>query len=240
LLNEQGHLDFDQVRKSLPALKNVLVPSLTAALKAIPVPPIKNDDEKYALEVTNLSLAAQDLIPDNIRLHFANDIYFDFSGSNKDRFDSALSLSLNDFTAKLVDLRFKYERKKMPKMTDEGVADIEIAGMTLSFRWLMEKNNEKLTFTCEKVSVEIRELNTTVKEAQHKMLDKIALKFFNTQIRQGIERSTEQALKERLGKFEIDSSSGVPIKEQIKIGASGVVNKAEQAAGSSTSAQPTL
>eukprot|EP01103_Thecamoeba_quadrilineata_P017049 TRINITY_DN58_c0_g1_i2.p1 TRINITY_DN58_c0_g1~~TRINITY_DN58_c0_g1_i2.p1 ORF type:complete len:667 (+),score=161.90 TRINITY_DN58_c0_g1_i2:80-2002(+) len=237
MLNEKGQLDFGQVRKSLPALKNVLIPSLTAALKTIPVPPIKSDDEKYALEVSNLSLAAQDLVPDNVRLHFANDLYFDFSGSGNDRFDSALSLALNDFHATLRDLQFKYERKKMPKMTDAGVADIEISGMTLRFRWLMEKNNEKLTFTCDKVRVQIRDLNTTVKEAQHKMLDKIALRLFNTQIKRGIEQSTEKALKERLGRFEIDTSTGVPVAEQLKMGASGVVGKAEQIANTST--QPT-
>jgi hypothetical protein len=234
MLNEKGQLDFGQVRRSLPALKNVLIPSLTAALKTIPVPPIKSDDEKYALEVSNLSLAAQDLVPDNVRLHFANDLYFDFSGSGNDRFDSALSLALNDFHATLRDLQFKYERKKMPKMTDAGVADIEISGMTLRFRWLMEKNNEKLTFTCDKVRVQIRDLNTTVKEAQHKMLDKIALRLFNTQIKRGIEQSTEKALKERLGKFEIDTSTGVPVAEQLKMGASGVVGKAEQVAHTST------
>jgi len=237
MLNDQGQLDFAQIRRSLPALKNVLIPALTSALKTIPVPPIKSNDEKYALEVSNLSLAAQDLIPDNVHLHFANDVYFDFSGSNKDRFDSVLSLALNDFHATLKDLNFAYERKKMPKMTDAGVADIEIAGMTLKFRWLMEKNNEKLTFTCDKVRVVIRELNTTVKEAQHKMLDKIALKLFNTQIKRGIETSTEKALKERLGRFEIDTSSGVPLKDQIKMGASGVVNKTEQAAHASGTAQ---
>jgi len=240
MLNEKGQLDFGQVRRSLPALKNVLIPSLTAALKTIPVPPIKSDDEKYALEVSNLSLAAQDLIPDNVQLHFANDIFFDFSGSGADRFDSALSLNLNEFHATLKDLNFAYERKKMPKMTDAGVADIAIAGMTLKFRWLMEKNNEKLTFTCDKVRVTIRELTTNVKEAQHKMLDKIALRLFNTQIKRGIEQSTEKALKERLGKFEIDSSTGVPLKEQIKMGASGVMNKAEQATStSSASTVPT-
>jgi hypothetical protein len=238
MLNDKGQLDFGQIRRSLPALKNVLIPALTTALKTIPIPPIKSDDEKYALEVSNLSLAAQELIPENVRLHFANDIFFDFSGSNEDRFDSALSLSLNDFHATLRDLHFSYERKKMPKMTDSGVADIEIAGMTLKFRWLMEKQHEKLTFTCDKVRVQIRELNTNVKEAQHKTLDKIALRLFNTQIKRGIEESTEKALKERLGKFEIDSSSGVPIKEQIKMGASGIMNKADQAT-SSSSAQPT-
>jgi len=70
------------------------------------------------------------------------------------------------------------------------------------------------------------------------MLDKIALKLFNTQIKRGIETSTEKALKERLGKCEIDTSTGVPLKEQIKMGASGVVNKAEQAASSSGNTQP--
>jgi hypothetical protein len=218
MLNEKGQLDFGQVRKSLPALKNVLIPTLTSALKTIPVPPIKTDDEKFFLEVTNLSLSAQDLVPENLRLHFANDLYFDFSGSGNDRFDSALSLSMNEFHATLRDLSFRYERKKMPRMTDEGTADIEIAGMILKFRWLMEKDQEKLTFVCDKVRCQIRELNTNVKEAQHKILDKLALKLFNSQIKRGIEQSTEKALKEKLERFTIDTSSSIPLKDQIKMG----------------------
>jgi hypothetical protein len=222
MMNEQGQLDFGQVRRSLPALKNVLIPTLTSALKTIPVPPIKSDDEKYSIEVSNLSLAAQDLIPENLNLHFANDLYFDFSGNNHDRFDSALSLKMNDFHATLKDLNFRYERKKMPRMTDEGVADIEITGMSLHVRWLMEKDQNKLTFTCDKVRVEMRELNTNVKQAQHKILDKLALRLFNTQIKRGIVESSEKALKERLQKFSIDTSSSVPVKEQLKMGAEAV------------------
>jgi len=216
MLNEKGQLDFGQVRRSLPALKNVLIPTLTSALKTIPVTPVQSDDEKYYVEVNNLSLAAQDLVPDNLRLHFANDLYFDFSGSNNDKFDSALSVSLNEFQAELKDFSFKYERKKMPKMTDQGVADIEIVGMTLKFRWRMEKENEKLTFYCDKVGCQIRQLNTNIKESQHKILNKLALKLFNTQIKRGIEQSIEKALKEKLSQFSIDTSSGVPVKEQLK------------------------
>jgi hypothetical protein len=200
----------------LPALKNVLIPTLTAAIKTIPVTPVRSEDEKYFIEISNLSVAAQDLVPENLSLHFANDLYFDFSGSNADRFDSALSVSINEFKATLKDMRFKYERKKMPKMTDEGVADIEVVGMTLKFRWLMEKEHEKLTFTCDKVRCQIRELNTNIKEAQHKILDKIALRLFNTQIRRSIEQSIETALKEKLSKFSIDTSSGIPVKDQLK------------------------
>jgi hypothetical protein len=218
MLNEKGQLDFGQVRNSLPALKNVLIPAITSALKTIPVPPIKSDDEKYFLEVTNLSLSAHDLVPENLRLHFTNDLYFDFSGSGNDRFDSALSLTMSEFHANLRDLRFKYEKKKMPRMTDEGIADIEIDGMTLKFRWLMEKDQEKLTFTCDKVRCKIRELNTDVKEAQHKILDKLAIRFFNTQIKHGIEQSTETELMEKLKRFTIDTSSSISWKDQIKMG----------------------
>jgi hypothetical protein len=176
-------------------------------LKTIPVTPIHSDDDKYTIDVSNLALSAEELLPENANIHFANDLFFDFSGHGNDRFDSTLSLALNDFTTTLKDLNFRYERKKMPKMTDAGVLDIAIKGTSIRLRWKMEKVEDRISFNIDKVRCTMRELNTTVKEAQHKILDRFALKMFNTQIKKAIELAVEKALRERLEKFSINTTT---------------------------------
>jgi hypothetical protein len=207
MCNEKGQIDFGTIRNSLPALKNVLVPALIQALKTIPVTPIHSDDEKYTIDVTNLALSADELLPENANIHFANDLFFDFSGHGNDHFDSSLSLALNEFTTTLKDLNFHYERKKMPKMSDAGVADISIVGTSIKMRWRMEKIEDRISFNVDKVKCTMRELNTNVKEAQHKILDRLALKIFNTQIKRSIELAVEKALRERLEKFSVNTTT---------------------------------
>lgn len=207
MLNDKGQIDFGSIRTSLPALKNVLVPALTQALKTIPVSPIHSDDEKYVLDVSNIALSADELLPENANIHFANDLFFDFSGHANDRFDSTLSLALNDFTTTLRDLNFHYERKKIPRMSDAGVLDIAAKGTSIRLKWTMEKIGDRISFNIAKVKCTMRELNTTVKEAQHKFLDRFALKMFNTQIKRSIEASMEKALRERLEKFSLNTTT---------------------------------
>jgi hypothetical protein len=207
MCNEKGQIDFGTIRNSLPALKNVLVPALTQALKTIPVTPIHSDDEKYTIDVSNLALSANELLPDNANIHFTNDLFFDFSGHANDRFDSALTILLNDFTTTLKDLNFHYERKKIPRMSDAGVADISIVGTNIKIKWRMEKIDDHLSFNVDKVKCTMRELNTNVKEAQHKILDRLALKLFNNQIKKSIEIAVEKALRDRLEKFTINTTT---------------------------------
>eukprot|EP01103_Thecamoeba_quadrilineata_P007693 TRINITY_DN17538_c0_g1_i1.p1 TRINITY_DN17538_c0_g1~~TRINITY_DN17538_c0_g1_i1.p1 ORF type:complete len:699 (+),score=184.17 TRINITY_DN17538_c0_g1_i1:38-2134(+) len=207
MLNEKGQIDFGTIRSSLPALKNVLVPAITSALKTVPIPPIHSDDERYTVDITNVSVSSDDILPENATIHFANDIFFDFSGHGNDHFDSTLSLALNEFTTNLKDLNFHYERKKMPRMSDAGVADVTIVGTNIKLRWKMEKVDEHICFQVDKVGCTMRQLNTNVKQAQHKILDKFALKMFNGTIKRSLEQSVEKALREKLEKFTINTTT---------------------------------
>jgi gas vesicle protein len=239
MLNEKGQIDFGTIRNSLPALKNVLLPALTSALKTIPVPPIHSDDERYTIDVSNLSLSAEELLPENANIHFANDLFFDFSGHGNDRFDSSLSLALNDFTTTLKDLNFHYERKKMPKISDAGVADISIVGTSIRLRWKMEKVDDRITFHVDKVKCNMRELNTSVKEAQHKILDRFALKMFNTQIKRAIEQGVEKSLRERLEKFTINTTTS-EISSSVRSAMPNFVKSSSNSSSSSSSTTQNL
>lgn len=215
MTNEKGQLDMMTLKNSLPTLKNVLIPTLTTALRNIPIPPITVDNEKYFLQLSNLSLSAQDLIPEKIRIHFTNDIVFDFSTDGNDRFISKLTVLMRDFNASLHDINFKYDRKKMPQISDFGVADVDISGIDIDIRWRMEMNDSTLCFYIDHVKCLIDTLRTNIKEANHKMLDNIYLTLFSGGMKTNLEETIEETLREKLLEFSIDTQT--PLSEQIPI-----------------------
>lgn len=213
LLNNDGKLDLMSLKQTLPTLKNVLIPTLTAALRNIPIPTITVDNEKMFLQLSNLSLAAKDLIPEKIRIHFTNDILFDFTTEGKDLFVSRLTVLMRDFNASLKDINFKYERKKTPQMSDLGVADLEIQGIQIDIRWRMEMNGSRLCFYVDYAKCVIDEFRTDVKEATHKLLDKIFVSMFKGSMKKNLETTIEDTLREKLLQFSIDTT--VPLSEQL-------------------------
>lgn len=215
LLNDEGKLDLMTLRNAIPTLKNVLIPTLTATLKTIPIPTITVDNEKYFLQLSNLSLDARDFVPEKIRIHFTNDILFDFMNEGKDMFISRLTVLTRDFQALLRDLNFKYERKKMPKISDFGVADVEIVGVDIDIRWKMDMIGSNLWFYVDYIKCEINNVHTDVKEAHHKLLDNIYVRMFNSGLRKSVEQSIESTLREKLFQFSIDTTA--PLSEQIAL-----------------------
>jgi hypothetical protein len=213
LLNNDGKIDMMSLKNTLPTLKNVLIPTITAALRNIPIPSITVDNEKMFLQLSNLALAAKDLIPEKIRIHFTNDILFDFSTDGKDLFISRLTVLMRDFNAFIRDINFKYDRKRTPQISDFGIADVEIQGIHIDIRWRMEMNASRLCFYVDHVKCLIESLRTDIKEANHKMLDNIYLSLFSGGMKRNLETTIEETLREKLLQFSIDTT--VPLAEQL-------------------------
>lgn len=215
-LNKKGDLDLQVLRESLPALRNVLVPTLTSSINKIPIPPIKSDTEKYLFEASNVNFSATDLLPETLMIKLNNLVRFDFSGVGMDRLDSVLIVSLKDFHSHLEDVHFHYERKTMPTITDSGVVDIDVTGTSVKLRWRIEYSEGRLQFLLEDVRCRMTDLNINVKEANHSFLDKIVLRYFNTTIKNRMVHSMEQTLREKLQKISIDTKKNESILDQVK------------------------
>jgi flagellar motor component MotA len=208
-LNKKGQVDLQVLRESLPALRNVLVPTLTSSINKIPIPPIRSENEKYLFEATNVNFAATDLLPETLKIKFNNLVRFDFSGVGMDRLDSELIVSLKDFHSHLEDIHFHYERKTMPTITDHGVVDVDVTGTSVKIRWRIEYAEGRLQFLLESVRCQMTDLNINVKEANHSFLDKFVLRYFNTTIKNRMVHSMEETLREKLQKISIDTKKGL-------------------------------
>jgi hypothetical protein len=215
LLNSSGKMDLQTLRNALPALKNVLIPTLTQAFSSIPIPAINLSNEKYDISLTNINLAAQDLIPEKIRIHFTNDILFDFSPDAKDLFISSLYVKLQDFSAYLKDMNFRYEKKKIPTMTDVGIADVEIIGTTIEIRWRMDMMGQKLCFYVDDCRCITKDFKTSIIESRHMILNKIAMAFMNNTIKRNIEEQVENLIRTKMVQFSIDTT--LPLSDQLPL-----------------------
>jgi hypothetical protein len=215
LLNNSGKLDLQTLRNAVPALKNVLIPTLTQAFSSIPIPPINMNNEKYDTSLTNINIAAADLIPEKIRIHFTNDILFDFSPAARDLFVSSLYVKLQDFGAFIRDMNFRYDRKKMPAITDVGIVDVEIIGTTIEIRWRMDMIGQKLCFYVDDCRCIMKNFKTTIKESRHMVINKIAMSFMNNSIKRNIEETVENIIRTKLVEFSIDTS--LPLSEQLPL-----------------------
>jgi len=211
--NEKGQIDLQVLRESLPALRNVLVPTLTTSIKKIPIPPIKTENDKYLFEANNINFSATDLLPETLKIKLNNLIRFDFSGVGMDRLDSLLIVSLKDFHSHLEGINFHYERKTMPAFTDTGVVDVDVTGTSMRIQWRVEYAEGRLQFILESVHCRMDDLSINVKEASHSFLDKFVLRYFNTTIKNRMVQSMEETLREKLQKISIDTKKAI---EQIK------------------------
>jgi hypothetical protein len=212
-LNKKGEVDLQVLRESLPALRNVLVPTLTSSINKIPIPPIKSDTDKYLFEASNVNFAATDVLPETMKIKLNNLVRFDFSGVGMDRLDSILVVSLKDFHSHLENINFHYERKTMPTITDSGVVDVEVTGTCVKLRWKIEYAEGRLQFLLERVRCRMADLNITVRQANHSILDKLVVRYFNTTIKNRIVVGMEEALRQRLERISIDTRKPL---EQLK------------------------
>jgi hypothetical protein len=212
-LNNKGQVDLKVLRESLPALRNVLVPTLTSSINKIPIPTIRTENDKYLFEASNVNFAATDLLPETLKIKLNNLVRFDFSGVGMDRLDSVLIVSLKDFHSHLENINFHYERKTMPTITDEGVVDVDVTGTSIKIRWRVEYAEGRLQFLLEDVRCVMTDLNINVKKASHSFLDKFVLRFFNTTIKTRMVTSMEETLREKLQTISIDTKKPL---DQIK------------------------
>jgi len=92
--------------------------------------------------------------------------------------------------ALLREVKFFYRRKKMPRIEDHGVADVDLTqgtGVSVKIVWkLKTRMNQPMLLRLLKVKCNIDRLAITVRSAKHNILDKLVTKLFAGQIKKQI------------------------------------------------------
>jgi len=145
------------------------------------------------------------------------------------------------------DIKFQYRRKRMPRIEDHGIADVDLSqgsGLSLRIVWKLQSSpNLPMTIRLLKVKCNIDRLAITVRNAKHSILDKLATKLFagmiKKQVANGIVNNiikTLEPMSVRLNElFKRKPLSGVTtrmndgMKNTVFSGEPGVLSKAKDA-----------
>jgi len=87
-------------------------------------------------------------------------------------------------------IHFWYRRKHMPRLEDQGVADVDLSagtGVTIKLVWkLSSVNGQPYQLRLSRVLCNISKLRITIRNARHNMLDKLVTKLFAGMIKKQI------------------------------------------------------
>jgi ElaB/YqjD/DUF883 family membrane-anchored ribosome-binding protein len=196
LFDQQGRPDFFVAQESMDQLKRMIVPLLQKQLERIPLPMIEGSTEKYDYRIENLVMNGRDIVPDFFDLKMVNN--FSLGQRSGDKVYAKLKLKASNIRVMFPDMAYFYRRKKMPRLEDHGIADVGILGngLSLNISWrLYAKENTPLQFELTRVKVFIDKLDINVKQSQHKLLNKIALKMFGGAIKRRVSAAINEKIR---------------------------------------------
>lgn len=189
--------------QALTELRQLLIPLVMEQLRSVPISTIQGSNETYDFKLDGIILAANDIAPDRVRIKYDNDMEFDFrSLSLADTRRSDLTIHLEGMRTRLDNVRFWYQRKSFPKISDEGVANISLEGDGLDLKFRVRVAPSMPYFHVSKVDCDIDRMKIRILEAKHSALDKIVTSVFSGAIRKRVEVAIEERLAVTLQRVE--------------------------------------
>jgi len=200
IMDEQGRPDLFVAQESIGQLRDMLIPMIEKELQTLPLPMIEGSTPKYDYRLDNMTLNGTDIIPDRFDLRFVSDVELGHN-HHKDSMITKLKMSADNIRLAINDINFWYHRNAIPRMTDEGVADVKVLGKGLSFKieWKMTlKENRPLFLELHTVKCNIDKLDITIKKSNHSIINKLAVKLFGGTIKKRMADTIVEKMKEVL------------------------------------------
>lgn len=197
-LDASGKPSIGAIQDSLQQLKNLLLPVMIKQMENIPVARIEGSTKKYDYVLDNIVFSAYDILPDYIKFNFETSLNVDMKEFSTDKAKAYLRLNMSSIKSHINNLRFAYRKKTFPKIEDEGIADVALTGdgITINLEWeIRSYGEEPMKFFVRDVSCNIDNLKVNIKEAQHSILDKMAVKLFSGAAKTKIEDEIETNLR---------------------------------------------
>jgi len=197
VLDEQGRPDIFVTQNSLSEFKRMIVPLLKNSLENVPLPLVEGSSGKYDYRLENLTLNGRDLLPDNFRLKVVNNLHLGATNSTM----SKIKMTADNMRFSFPDMRFFFRRNKMPRMENTGIADVAIVGRGLNLKVVWRafmSENKPVTFELAHVKCFIDRLDINVKQSNHKLLNKVALKIFGNTIKNRISQTIVEKIRDTL------------------------------------------
>ena len=170
----------------------VIISSIVESIKYIPLPPIKRSDENMEVELENIVLNATDVTPSNVRFIVQADTDKNAAGTRQH--ENSFLIEISKIRAHLTSVNFFVDKKTgFPKITERGLADIDMGGKGLSLkievvpRMVKDGNNVHSVFHAKTVGCTIGKLKIHLRETSHDTLFKILSPIINKVAKKKIE-----------------------------------------------------
>jgi len=187
----KGQPSIGALSDSLAAFREVLLPVIVEQLQHIPVAKIEGSNKTYDYVLDNIHFSAYDILPEHVKLELYSKVDVALKeGPHTDKAKAKLELELKHIKTHLKNLRFAYRRKEFPKMEDEGIADIDIAGdgTNIYLYWKIVTGKElPMRLVMKDVRCKIDNMKITIKEAKHNVLDSVMMKLWNKRMKKILE-----------------------------------------------------
>jgi len=203
----------------LEHLRTVVIPMVIKVLNRIKLPTIIGHDESYDYEIGNVIFAAEDILPENIRIEDTSvvelkNVANEFQGENPVN-RIKVDIKKINFIVREADLKFF--RKTIPTGSDSGKLDIEVdkAGTDLHIilnaehvlsrmasRFLGSQETDlRPLYSVEDVKCVINNLNVKFKETKHDTLYNLFIKLFPGVIKSRVQVAIEENIRNVLEDF---------------------------------------
>eukprot|EP01119_Soliformovum_irregulare_P021718 TRINITY_DN7292_c0_g1_i1.p1 TRINITY_DN7292_c0_g1~~TRINITY_DN7292_c0_g1_i1.p1 ORF type:complete len:1121 (+),score=300.74 TRINITY_DN7292_c0_g1_i1:185-3364(+) len=197
ILDERGRPSVHVAKEGIVRLRTLIIPLLQKHLEVIPIPRIEGHSEKFDFSVENLALAGREILPEHIRIYANNDTDFNLTTGGTLETNSYVTIHINNIEIHAHHFNFWYRKKSPPRIEDSGIIDLDVWGKNTEvlITWLLtSKTGRPTRLKAYKAECHIRHLKLHVIEAKHKVMNKLFVPMFQSQIRREAEKNVEQQL----------------------------------------------
>jgi len=198
VLDMHGKPSLWALYESLGQLKIMLLPVLSKQLELVRLPRIEGSSRKYDFAFDNLLFTGYDILPDFLQLSMDSKTTMDFQHLINQYAKANLKLKIMNIRVQLRDMEFFFRKKTFPRITDEGILDVNMlgAGCSMEVEWSVKSYgpDAPMRLKCKLAKCYIDNLDINIKQADHRFLDRLVLKLFRKRALRMMERSIADKL----------------------------------------------
>ncbi|KAK0522256.1 hypothetical protein OC842_006516 [Tilletia horrida] len=193
-------------------IRDPILPQLLQHVGWVPVPRIEYSDKQVDLVIENLTVQAQNLLPNILEVDAHN--YFKISAYKNigDVNKHAIKLTLSQIQTDMRDVHFFINKKAgFPRLKDQGTADVTLSGNGLTVTVHLEAGSSPSSraktsqpvYTVKQVKAKVDKLNFAIRDSKHDLLIKILRPLATGLIKKQIQKAAEQGIRDGLEKAEL-------------------------------------
>lgn len=202
-VDTDGKLQFDL--QLVGKLQSAIAPILAENLKYIPVPRIEEHNDSNDYTIDDIILCGYDIIPENIGFRIESDSEVGIREIETKFSKTRLVINLKNIRTEVKDMKFAFNKKTFPPMSDSGIVTLRIGGEGANLKLIFvvkQGSDDKVpTFTDGEAHFHIPALDVEFKETHHTILLPLFTYLFKLRIQSNLEAQVEEVLKGYLQTF---------------------------------------